>query len=143
MANPKTLEFCLEDIFDSIDFKKGQFQNADIVISENLRYILKREGFWNKKLKIVFPCGGNQDIDAENGSYQWDYEIFEGFNEIVANGTCYGNCVIVLKDKAKNKKWNYKEFADIDYAEITDMQLELRNFASLTRIGEKVKVILI
>jgi hypothetical protein len=131
MANPKTLEFCLEDIFDSINFKDGVFKDADIVISQNIECILRREGFWNKKLKIVFPCGGNQDIDAENGSYQWDYEIFEGFNEIVANGTCYGGCTTILTDKQ-----------EINYIEITDMSLELNPF-NFKRNSKKVKVLLI
>jgi len=142
MANPKTLIFELEDIFDSIylDSKNGVFKDADIVISQNIECILKREGFWHKKLSICFPMGGNQRIDTENDCYQYDFEIFEGLNEIVAHGTCYGNCTIILKDKGTIKS---TEFEDIDYAEITDMILELRNFASLTRIGEKVKVMLV
>ena len=141
---PKTeiLTFELDDIFDSIGFskKKGIFIDDDIIISQNIKCILQREGFWNKKMKIVFPCGGNQQIFTENECYQYDFEIFEGFNEMVASGTCYGNCTIILKDKGKNKKWNYKEFADIDYAEITDMQLELHD---IRKVKEKVKVILI
>jgi hypothetical protein len=137
----RILEFVLDDIFDSINFskKKGCFIDADIVIGSNIECILRREGFWNKKLKIVFPCGAIQDIDAENGSYQWDYEIFDGFDKIVANGTCYGNCTIILKDKGTIKS---TEFEDIDYVEIINMQLELHDI-NLTRIEDKVKVMLI
>jgi len=138
MSN-KILTFELEDIFDSINYKNGVFKDADIIMSQNIECILRREGFWNKKLKIVFPCGANQLIDVENGCYQYDFEIFDGFDKIVANGVAYGSCAIILKDRGTIKS---TEFEDIDYAEITDMQIEMYNH-SLERIGEKVKVILV
>ena len=92
--SPKKLKYELElwDIDESIVFKDGIPQNEEKVITENIKYILKREGLWKKGMSVVLPAGGLQILDIENGTYQYDFEVFESDgNTIAYHGTCYGH----------------------------------------------------
>jgi hypothetical protein len=110
----------LEDIFEEI---------SDKTIRGNIMFILKREKLWDKKLDIILPIGGFGDIDKENDSYQYDYEIWKD-EHIIASGTCYGRGIQV-----EDPLGNPTGF------EIIDMTLEIcEGYKQLQTLCSKEKV---
>jgi len=135
-------DFELYDIFECFKFQKGKWHKKFETIEQNIIYILKRERLWNKKLSICFPCGATDSVDTENDSYQFDFEIFNGFNDLVASGTCYGKLMTIAESPE-----NLENIDDYEcLVEITDMKLEicegLKELEDL-RESEKEKVVFI
>jgi hypothetical protein len=118
--------FVLDGIFDSIHWnkKKEIWDNPEKVVEKNIIYILKQNKIWDKDFSIVFPCGCFAEIDVVNENYQYDYEIFKGFEKI-ADGTCYGI-------------GNWHEL-DNEF-EILDMTLEIMSLEKIKKITDKEKV---
>jgi hypothetical protein len=78
----------LEDIME--DISKLSWQK---VIADNIKDILKREGFWCDGLEVIFPANGFAEIDLNNDAYQFDFEIWLRLTIVkgqIASGTCYG-----------------------------------------------------
>jgi hypothetical protein len=96
---------------------------SDDTIEKNILIILKREKLWDKGFELIFPIGAFKEIDKENDSYQFDYEIWKG-DKVIASGTCYGTVT-----------------TDLAYSEILDMTLEINEgYSELVRLHSKEKV---
>ena len=96
------LEFELWDIIEDLTDKN---------ISDNIEYILKREGIWKDGMSITFPCGALSIRNYEDGFYQQDFEVFDkDFKTILYYGTAYGvflpetNEIMDMKVELKPKK---------------------------------------
>lgn len=123
----------LIDILEEINGteEKG-WTNDQKVIEKNIIYILKREKLWDSKYSICFPCGAFGEIDVENGSYQYDFEIFLDLNTLIASGTCYGSGKD-LSDESSEPK--------ISTFEIEDMVLQIMDgYKRLRGVTDKEKV---
>jgi len=97
---------------------------SEDAIKKNIAYILKRDKLWDKGFEVIFPVGVFKEIDVENDSYQFDYEIWKGI-EIIASGTCYG-CVTRAEEGG---------------SEILDMTLEVGSgYEKLARLHSKERV---
>lgn len=104
MVHKATLKgnvFELTDIFQDYN---------DARLIENIAEIMKREGIWKKGFHIVFPSGGLEIVNYQDGFYQKDFEVFSSPNDIAFVGTSYG----MLQKMRKTP------------AEIIDMNIELR-----------------
>ena len=86
------LEFELTDIFQELKAINGDWNTFKNIrtIAENIIEILKREGFWNNDVMVIFQKGSLQNIQED--FYQYDYVIYDTIlREKVASGTCYGS----------------------------------------------------
>jgi hypothetical protein len=118
----------LEDIFEEIWFIAGKSNDTD-VMEENIIEILKREKLWKKGLSLCFPCGAMAQVNPEEGTYQYDFEIFSDPNTIIASGTCYGSGIKTSETETEQK------------FEVQDMTLEIcEGFGKLRVKFEKEKV---
>jgi hypothetical protein len=102
----------LGDIFEEIWFIAGKSNDLD-VIEENITEIMKRHKLWRKGLSLCFPAGAMAQVDPENETYQYDFEIFSDPQTLIASGTCYGSGRKTSETKKK------------DTFEVVDMTLEI------------------
>jgi len=110
-----------EFVTELIDIMEEYSEDA---IKKNIAYILKREKLWDNGFEVIFPVGAFKEIDVENDSYQFDYEIWKGI-EIVASGTCYGGAMTTEEGGS----------------EILDMTLEVGlGYEKLVRLHSKERV---
>lgn|SRR3990167_2387539 len=92
-------EYELHDILEDVTGKNDidadiNIPKLEAVVKENIEYTLKREKKFGSDFSVVLPVGALSEVRSETtdetGFYQYDFEIFEGSNDIPYRGTAYG-----------------------------------------------------
>lgn len=91
----------------------------DDVLAKNIKELLVRDGKIRETDEIVFPAGALSEVDYENETYQYDFEVFRGPEQIIYYGTAYGSCRI---DDSEYRRTG--DPCDV-YVEIIDLTVEV------------------
>lgn len=115
----KVAETELTDIFEGGYLCIGRDGFIDDVVKQNIEEALEREGILKRGMDVIIPPGGFQEINCDDGFYQYDFMVYDENDRPVYAGTAYGRAIC---DKSEFRRTG--DECRIR-AEIVDMEVEL------------------